>query len=289
MQDVMSDAHGRLGPDPSADRLADATHIARDDVPLSRRDALRRFAIAAAVASSGALLTACASSATGRRSAAAAPSDRRTSELLRKYSRPSRAQVHATPRERFDLDDAQTADPWSPGDTPTGVIPRSRWAKAAPIPANMNRMLPIGRITFHHDGMNVFRDTSESAAAERLELIRRAHVNRRPAFGDIGYHYIIDPAGRVWQGRPLTWQGAHVGGQNEHNLGICLLGNYEQQQPNAAQERTIRRFLVSQMHQHRVTQHRVFTHRELAATACPGRLLQPRLAAARSAAARVRI
>lgn len=153
----------------------------------------------------------------------------------------------------------------------------------------MDRMLPVRSITFHHDGMDAFRDTTEWAAAARLETIRVAHRRRNPPFGDIGYHYIIDPAGRVWQGRPLDWQGAHVGGQNEGNLGICLLGNYEQQQPTAAQERAVQSFLSAQMAAYRVPPNRVYTHRELAATLCPGRYLQPRLAAVRAEAGRVRL
>ena len=136
--------------------------------------------------------------------------------------------------------------------------------------------------------MGRFDDTSQRAAASRLETIRRAHLNRSPPFGDIGYHYIIDPGGRGGQGRLLDWQGAHVAAQNHGNLGICVLGNYEHQQPTATQERAIGAFLRSQMARYRVPADRVFTHRELAATKCPGRYLQPRLAAIRAEAGRVR-
>ena len=244
----------------------------------------------------GGVLSACASQA-GR--AASTPSvsrtpSSRTDELLRKYRTPRPRSTSVTPTEPVvGASRRHTAsdDAWTPTDAevPTGVLPRSSWARAAPIPRNMNRMAPVRRITFHHDGMSVFRETQERAVAERLELIRSAHVNRRPAFGDIGYHYVIDPTGRVWQGRPLTWQGAHVSGQNEGNLGICILGNYEHQQPNAAQERAIAAFLRTQMTRYRVSVDRVSTHRELAATLCPGRYLQPRLAAIRAAAGRVRV
>jgi hypothetical protein len=34
---------------------------------------------------------------------------------------------------------------------------------------------------------------------------------------DIGYHYTIDPTGRIWEGRPVQYQGAHVKMNNEHN------------------------------------------------------------------------
>ena len=39
-----------------------------------------------------------------------------------------------------------------------------------------------------------------------------------------GYHHIICRDGQIEPGRPFYWQGAHVYGQNENSLGICLIG-----------------------------------------------------------------
>lgn len=44
-------------------------------------------------------------------------------------------------------------------------------------------------------------------------------------FSDIGYHIIAQPDGGVEYGRALNAQGAHVKGDNEGNVGICLIGN----------------------------------------------------------------
>lgn len=162
---------------------------------------------------------------------------------------------------------------------PSDVLPRSAWAKGNPVPQYMNRMRPVTRITIHHDGMSPFASTNKAEAAARIELIRSGHRGRN--FGDIGYHYVIDPAGRVWQGRSLTWQGAHVGRQNEGNLGICVLGNYQNQRPSETQIRAVEGFVAQQMRTHRVGVRQVYTHKELASTACPGRNLQPSIVAMR--------
>lgn len=163
---------------------------------------------------------------------------------------------------------------------PSGVIPRSEWAKGAPVPALMDRAQPYYRITLHHDGMDAFTSTDRESAAARLERIRQAHRQRN--FGDIGYHYLIDPAGRVWQGRPLEWQGAHVRLTNQGNLGICLLGNYMQQRPTEVQLAAMNQFVSSQMKHYRIPASRVFTHRELGPTVCPGDNLQPMIAMSRT-------
>ena len=123
--------------------------------------------------------------------------------------------------------------------------------------------------------MGVFTSTSKSSAASRLELIRKSHLRRDGGrWGDIGYHFAIDPAGRLWQARPLTWQGAHVRAKNEGNIGVVVLGNFERQSVNRAQLGAVTSTLQSLMGKFNVPVSRVRTHLEWAATACPGRSLQ---------------
>jgi N-acetylmuramoyl-L-alanine amidase len=40
----------------------------------------------------------------------------------------------------------------------------------------------------------------------------------------IGYHKIICRNGKIENGRPEYWIGAHVKGKNEISLGVCLIG-----------------------------------------------------------------
>ncbi len=123
--------------------------------------------------------------------------------------------------------------------------------------------------------MNSFTSTSKTSSASRLETIRKSHLRRDGGrWGDIGYHFAIDPAGRLWQGRPLQWQGAHVKARNEGNIGVVVLGNYELQPVNRAQIATIESTLHTLMNKFNVPVSKVRTHQEWAATACPGKSLQ---------------
>lgn len=155
---------------------------------------------------------------------------------------------------------------------PDGVIPRRAWTGAGPIMALANPMNGISRITVHHDAMNSYGMRSEADAAARLNKIRQMHVGR--GWADIGYHYIIDPAGRLWEGRPVQLQGAHVSDTNEHNLGIMVMGNFDEQRPTSEALATLDGFLADRMRAYRVPLSRVYTHQELKPTACPGRSLQ---------------
>ncbi|MEM1165523.1 MAG: peptidoglycan recognition family protein [Planctomycetota bacterium] len=226
------------------------------DVDLSRRAALARVAQAALLTGGLLPLGAC--------STVREPS--RPASLGATIHRPGPVPDYTAPRAWTPL--PETSNTQSIVD----VLPRTRWAKGDPIPSRMSRMHPITRITVHHDGMNAFTSTSVDAAARRIDNIRRGHVGR--GWGDIGYHYVIDPAGRVWSGRPLGWQGAHVKDHNVANVGICVLGNYERQHPNSAQLAAVDRTISGLMTAHSVSPSRVYTHRELRPTACPGRSLQ---------------
>ena len=194
------------------------------------------------------------------------------------------------PRELPAVDDkpmAGMAPPVLP-DMPNNVIPRTQWASGAPAAALMNRMLPVQYITVHHDGMEPFYATDPGSSAARLDAIRRAH--RDKGWGDIGYHFAIDRDGRVWQGRPLMWQGAHVKDCNEGNIGVVTLGNFDRQSPSAPQIAGLNRHVSWLMRQFRVPlrdgagRSRLLTHQEWpsARTACPGVNLQRYMMAVRN-------
>lgn len=243
----------------------------RARVELDRREALLRAAAGAALlAGFGGLLTGC-SSGQGQRTAAGYPDPRWPDAPG--GSRPYRPPTTSRP--------APSQPGWSPSESvPSGVTARSTWARGEPIPARMDPMRPIHRITIHHDGMPPVALTSRADVATRLEAIRVSHLKRN--FGDIGYHYIVDPMGGVWQGRPMNWQGAHVANQNEGNIGVLCLGNFETQRPTEAQINAMHHLVRSQMSQYRVGVHSVYTHRELGPSICPGRNLQAHMASARA-------
>ncbi len=48
----------------------------------------------------------------------------------------------------------------------------------------------------------------------------------------IGYHKVICRSGKIENGRPEYWIGAHVKGKNDISLGVCLIGrdNFTKQQ-----------------------------------------------------------
>jgi hypothetical protein len=61
-------------------------------------------------------------------------------------------------------------------------------------------------------------------------------------FSDIGYNFLVDQDGRIYEGRKGSWSavGAHAGGQNTAWIGVCWIGDARKVEPSAAARRAIR-------------------------------------------------
>lgn len=160
------------------------------------------------------------------------------------------------------------------------AISRSKWTNVGPTRSKVNAMNGISKVTIHHEGWNAVNFSDESTTADRIEKIRKYHTGEK-RWGDIGYHYIVDRAGRVWEGRPIQYQGAHVSQNNEHNAGILVLGNFEKQSPSSAQLKSLYSTVAALTKQHRIKTALVRSHREINPTTCPGKNLQNQMNALR--------
>jgi hypothetical protein len=111
---------------------------------------------------------------------------------------------------------AQAADAERPA-----VHDRSEWHAVPPHEAYTPHT-PY-RITLHHSDTRQSTDLAQTL--QEVRFIQDFHMNGR-GWNDIGYHFLIDAAGHVIEGRPEGVVGAHVENQNTGNIGIVMLGTY---------------------------------------------------------------
>jgi hypothetical protein len=160
------------------------------------------------------------------------------------------------------------------------LIGRADWASAELAnPQYANPMKTVKRITIHHDGMPSSPMETQDQIRARIVAIRNSHINKN--WADIGYHFIVDPLGQVWEGRPMEYQGAHVQGHNENNVAVMVLGNFQHDRPTAKALDTLSRLIRYLMQRYKVETKMVFTHRELKLSGCPGKYLQAEVEKAR--------
>jgi hypothetical protein len=154
---------------------------------------------------------------------------------------------------------------------------RAQWSAKAPNRRTLFPMTRPTRLTIHHSAV-YFRDTRTSTCAAQIQRIQRDHMQGE-GWADIGYHFLIDPAGRIWEGRELRWQGAHAEGDNNiGNIGICVLGNFLRgrggQQPTRNQVESMRHLVSHLMQRYEFGADSIHVHRDFKATECPGPLLE---------------
>jgi hypothetical protein len=153
------------------------------------------------------------------------------------------------------------------------LLRRSEWTDTAPRTWRVREVGNYDRITIHHAGEATNFHTDKNAVLHDIEGIYVGHLDRN--YGDIGYHFILDYAGRVWEGRSLAYEGAHVAGQNEKNIGVVFLGNFEEQEPSGEQLASMRLLAGILKEHYGIKGHRVYGHRDLGKSVCPGRNLYP--------------
>ncbi|MEU9347692.1 peptidoglycan recognition family protein [Streptomyces sp. NPDC048278] len=154
---------------------------------------------------------------------------------------------------------------------------------------------PAQTLTVHHTaGANGDLDP---AATIRAYYYLHAITND---WGDIGYHFLVDEAGLVYEGRYSGTDGIpahnadgkmvtafHTSGFNSGNLGIAVLGTFESQAPTAAARASLTKLLAALADYHDLDPEAAVTfvnpvngvtrdvqmisgHRDWLATECPG-------------------
>ena len=204
------------------------------------------------------------------------------------------------------------------GTTIPGIIPRSGWGADETVRFDgagdefwPREFFPLQKLVVHH---TAGRNGDPNPAATVRAIYYYHAVSRR--WADIGYNYLIDQQGRIYEGRYARdfWNGAvpssdnpggltvatgHAKFHNQGTMGIALLGTYNSQPPTAAARASLVRLLAwaaakYQINPHGATQYvnpqtgvsrvtnNITGHRDYQATGCPGAALYAQLPAIRN-------
>ena len=123
--------------------------------------------------------------------------------------------------------------------------------------------MEIKYIIIHHSAV------SRTKNSEQFDAINNYH--RRKGWGMIGYHFLIEPNGRIRVGRSESQSGAHCIGRNYDSLGICLTGNFDIENPTKEQEKSLKILLSDLLKGYKNAE--IKYHRDFANKTCPGKLI----------------
>ncbi|MEU6603385.1 peptidoglycan recognition protein family protein [Streptomyces flaveolus] len=143
---------------------------------------------------------------------------------------------------------------------PVGLITRAQWGaaeskrfKADGTENSPTRFFPAQALTVHHtDTANT--DPDPAATVRAIYEQRAISID----WGDIGYHFLIDQQGRIYEGRfsgddgvpthdkqNRVVTGFHTIGFNSGNIGIALLGDFNKNQQSLPMRNALVRLLAS--------------------------------------------
>jgi hypothetical protein len=126
-----------------------------------------------------------------------------------------------------------------------------------------------------------------------------AKYHKSKGWDDLGYHFVIGNGSESGDGEvevgprwSVQKHGAHAktadNKYNEHGIGICLVGNFDESRPTAKQMASLTKLVAYLADQHRVPQANIITHKMTGkSTECPGTNLD--IAQVRAAVSRMRV
>ena len=142
----------------------------------------------------------------------------------------------------------------------------------------------ISQIVVHHTALPVRGDAR--TPLERVRALYDYHANSN-GWGDIGYHFLIDEQGQIYEGRSGGDYvvGGHVYCGNIGTVGIALLGDFDKEQPSQSQMRSLKELTIYLADKYKINLRRstlfhgrrvnpVSGHEDLISTACPGHHLK---------------
>ena len=182
------------------------------------------------------------------------------------------------------------------------IVPRSVWAGRSADPSAPPVYGEVAFAAVHHTESLGGYGPGDSAAM--ILAIARYHRDVKH-WDDIGYNFVVDRFGRIFEGRAggvlEAVAGAHAGGFNQSSTGTAVLGSFTGVAPSPAAMQALARLLAWKMSLHatpiegrvvvldrgtapnkyrpgdNVRVPRIAGHRDLNATDCPGGQLYRRL------------
>jgi hypothetical protein len=191
------------------------------------------------------------------------------------------------------------------------ITTRAQWGADESIRTSSGRAARRARVAFVHHTVS----TNDYGPADGPALVRGIYAYHVQANGwsDIGYNFLVDRYGRIYEGRyggiERAVIGAHAGGFNTSTVGIAMIGDHSAVSPPTVAMDALARLLAWKLDVHHIdplatweltsggstrypsgTAVRLSTisgHRDVSATACPGGALYAQLPALRQRVAQL--
>ncbi|QWW20264.1 cell wall-binding repeat-containing protein [Schaalia sp. 19OD2882] len=183
---------------------------------------------------------------------------------------------------------------YSPGYHGLQIVTRKGLGISSTSDWDLEKITPKGVVIHHTAGNNNY---SRAQAPQAVRGVHQYHASTL-GWGDVGYHFLVDRYGTVYQGREgsLTgfYEAGHARGANSNTLGVSVVGDFTNVEPPIAAQNAVAKvsaWLLKRMGAHNVdapirvtgqpavgrTIKTLSGHRDVGGTACPGQAFYDKL------------
>ena len=142
------------------------------------------------------------------------------------------------------------------------IISRKAWGARAPRDRDTTTWSHRTEFVVHH---------SEGPVTQTPRSIQDFHMDGR-GWADIGYNFLVDHKGRIYEGRGWLVVGAHAVGHNTSGIGVCVIGR-DGADITAAAKRSVRALYDEAVRRKGRTLAKK-CHSDVNSTDCPGSVLR---------------
>jgi N-acetylmuramoyl-L-alanine amidase len=159
------------------------------------------------------------------------------------------------------------------------IVSREAWGA---VPANTDLMQEQkpGEIIIHHTGEHQQPKVSLDAKMRGLQSfsMRPGKVGTlsKPAWGDILYHFYIDVAGKIAEGRDIDFAGdSTTNFDGDGSIQITVEGDFEREEPTQEQLASLMKLVTWIAVKYGIPAEAISGHSDHDQTDCPGKNLKP--------------
>lgn len=103
-----------------------------------------------------------------------------------------------------------------------GIIDRKTWGARPSKCSDANPSdldWDYNTVVIHHLGRWI---------ADNPVSVQSSHMDKN-GWDDVGYHFMVNKGGQVYEGRRLVFKGANVEGANTGKIGVLVMGHFEKE------------------------------------------------------------
>jgi hypothetical protein len=155
------------------------------------------------------------------------------------------------------------------------LVTRAMW-QAKPALPGMIPQEPTS-IILHHTGVHSNPGVSLEPKMRNLQSFSQRPVHRAAgrtdaSWPDVPYHFYLDTAGRIAEGRDVRFAGdTNTGYDTRGHIQVAIEGDFEKEEPTPQQLDAVRDLLAWLTLSWNLKMERISVHKDHAPTDCPGR------------------